>query len=63
MDRTLLPLLGGVLRRVVLDVEAGALYFRRLGEDDALIGVTLDQAKVAVAEASLNTLAQAIADR
>jgi hypothetical protein len=62
LDRTLLPLLGGTLRRVVLDVEAGALYYRRLGRDAALIGVTLDQAKVAVAEATMNTLAQAIAD-
>lgn len=63
MDRMLLPLLGGTLRRVVLDVEAGALYYRRLGADDALIGVTLDQAKVAVAEAAMNTLAQAITAR
>ncbi|MFC5754382.1 hypothetical protein [Actinomadura rugatobispora] len=63
MDRMLLPLLGGVLHRVVLDVEAGAVYYRRLGNDQALIGITLDQAKVAVAEAALNTLAQAIAAR
>ncbi|RKS79851.1 hypothetical protein BZB76_1330 [Actinomadura pelletieri DSM 43383] len=62
LDRTLLPLLGGGLNRVVLDVEAGALFYHRLKNDAVLVGVTLDQAKVAVAETMLNTLANAIAD-
>ncbi|RFS82058.1 hypothetical protein D0T12_27800 [Actinomadura spongiicola] len=62
LDKTLRPLLGGGLHRVVLDVEAGALYYHRLKDDKVLIGVTLDQAKVAVAETMLNTLAKAIAD-
>ncbi|SEG40298.1 hypothetical protein SAMN04489712_10526 [Thermomonospora echinospora] len=63
LDRTLLPLLGGVLGRTVLDVEAGALFYLRASGDRFVIGITLDQAKVAVADEQLGELARALAAR
>ncbi|WP_018680872.1 hypothetical protein [Actinokineospora enzanensis] len=47
----------GHLRRVVLDVEQGAVYYYRLGVGDYLTGVTLNQSEVSAADARLARLA------
>jgi hypothetical protein len=48
------PLLDGPLSRLVLDVEQGALYYRVLNDDVALLAVTLDQSRVWEAEQRLD---------
>jgi hypothetical protein len=65
MDRSLVQLLGGQLVRTVLDVEAGALYYMRISEREKefLIGVTLDQSRVAVADRQLAELALTLTNR
>jgi hypothetical protein len=50
------PVLGGPLLRLVLDVEQGAIYFYRTTPDTYLIGVTLDQHRVARADAVIGAL-------
>lgn len=47
---------GGELVRMVLDVERGALYHCRLAGEQYLIGVTLDQDRVAVADREMAAL-------
>jgi hypothetical protein len=53
------PVIGFGLTRIVLDVEEGAVFFYRLSEQDALVGVTLDQAQVSDADHRLAELAAA----
>jgi hypothetical protein len=50
LDGLLRSVLNRRLTRTVLDVEKGALYFHRLGRDEVLLGVTLDQRRVAEAD-------------
>lgn len=51
---------GGVLIRTVLDVERGAVYYCRIDESRYLIGVTLDQNVVHVADSAARLLADRI---
>ncbi|TCO53513.1 hypothetical protein [Actinocrispum wychmicini] len=48
---------GGLLVRVVLDVEQGAIYFYRLAVGTYLVGVTIDQARVRGADERIARLA------
>ncbi|EIV93066.1 hypothetical protein [Frankia sp. QA3] len=50
LDGLLRSVLNRRLSRTVLDVEKGALYFHRLSRDEVLLGVTLDQRRVAHAD-------------
>lgn len=58
LDRGLRGVLGGPLTRLVLDVQQGALIVYRLGPRRYLLGITLNQTKVAFAEADLIALVQ-----
>lgn len=58
LDRGLRGVLGGPLARLVLDVQQGALVVHRLGPRRHLLGITLNQTKVAFAEAALLELVQ-----
>ncbi|WP_026421925.1 hypothetical protein [Actinokineospora inagensis] len=49
--------LGGRLRRIVLDVQSGAVYYRRLPRQRYLVGVTLDQTRVGRADHQMTDLA------
>jgi hypothetical protein len=49
---------GGQLLRVTLDVEQGAVYYYRLNSADYLVGVTLDQSQVNVADKKMALLAR-----
>jgi hypothetical protein len=49
--------LRGPLRRLVLDLEQGAIYFYRTGPVDYLVGVTLDQSRVADADLAVGVIA------
>jgi hypothetical protein len=51
---------GGILIRTVLDVEQGALYYCWLDRDVYLIGVTMDQPRVLIADEKLRLLANSI---
>lgn len=51
---------GGILIRTVLDVEQGALYYCWLDKDVYLIGVTMDQSRVLIADEKLRLLANSI---
>lgn len=55
--RVTAPVIGTRLLRLVLDVEQGAIYYYRLRQGIYLIGVTLDQAKVAVTDDKMSDLA------
>ncbi|MBN1174029.1 MAG: hypothetical protein JXA67_17785 [Micromonosporaceae bacterium] len=55
--RTVSPVIGPPLNRVVLDVEQGALYFNRLGHGTYLIGVTVNQWRVNQADDRISDLA------
>jgi len=57
LNRTTSTALGGVLVRLVLDVEMGAIYFYRLGPGDYLVGVTIDQNRVSAADDRMAALA------
>ncbi|MEU2614255.1 hypothetical protein ABZ570_22140 [Micromonospora sp. NPDC007271] len=48
----------GDVRRLVLDVEMGAVYYYRLAPDDYLFGVTLDQEAVSQADNAMWTVAR-----
>jgi hypothetical protein len=50
----------GLLLRVVLDVEKGALYYYHVEEDKFVIGVTMDQAKVHEADRKMVTVVDEI---
>jgi hypothetical protein len=49
--------LGGRLLRMVLDVEQGAIYYYRVHAGDYLVGVTIDQDRVSVADDKMSQLA------
>ncbi|RLK61790.1 hypothetical protein [Actinokineospora cianjurensis] len=50
--------LGGPLHRIVLDVQQGAIYYRRLPRQHYLVGVTLDQTRVRHTDHQMHALAQ-----
>ncbi|GIH79613.1 hypothetical protein [Planobispora longispora] len=60
LNRQLRRIEGGILIRTVLDVERGALYFYWVDETRYLIGVTLDQRKVDVADDKMAKLVDTI---
>ncbi|NRQ38668.1 hypothetical protein HII36_43620 [Nonomuraea sp. NN258] len=60
LDRQLSGIESGSLIRTVLDVERGALYLYWVDADRYLIGVTLDQRKVDVADDKMARLVDAI---
>lgn len=57
LNRTTSTALGGVLVRLVLDVEMGSIFFYRLGPGDYLVGVTIDQDRVSDADDRMAALA------
>jgi hypothetical protein len=60
LDRLVRAALGGPLVRLVLDMEQGALVVLRLGPREHLLGVTIDQERVAVAEEALDALIRSL---
>lgn len=54
---------GGTLRRLVLDVEQGAVYFYRLTAGDYLVGVTLYQRQVNASDRKMSLLATRLTTR
>ncbi|KAB1940241.1 hypothetical protein F8271_16590 [Micromonospora sp. ALFpr18c] len=58
VGRDLRRAVAGDVTRLVLDVEMGAVYYYRLSPDDYLVGVTLEQDSVAVADAEMATVAR-----
>jgi hypothetical protein len=60
MNRSLRALTDGELARLVLDVEQGAIYFHALPNARYLVGVTLDQERVADADARMARLGEAL---
>jgi hypothetical protein len=60
VGRIVRPAVGGPIQRVVLDVEEGTVVLHRLNAQEHLVGVTLDQERVAVAERLLRHLAAAL---
>lgn len=60
MNRSLLSSMGSPLDQLVADVEEGAVYYINLGDDDFLVGVTLDQSRVAIADVVLQELAESV---
>lgn len=54
---------GGGVQRLVLDVQLGAIYYYRLETGDYLVGVTLDQDQVKVADDNMALLARRFAER
>lgn len=56
MNVSLRGIMRGRLQQVVLDVEQGALYFHALSGGGHLVGVTLDQTRVAAADRRLGQL-------
>jgi hypothetical protein len=60
MDGALRGVAGGRMVNTVLDVEEGAVYFRRLRPDCYLMGVTLDQSQVEQAQLRFAELADRV---
>ncbi|MFG2054628.1 hypothetical protein ACGFI9_11425 [Micromonospora sp. NPDC048930] len=56
LGRTARASIGGPLRRVVLDVESGAIYYRRIDESRYIVGLTLYQPRVGSAERQLDAV-------
>lgn len=59
LGRMASTLVGARLERVVLDVEQGAVYYYRIRPGEYLIGVTVDQGRVAVTDSKMAALALA----
>ncbi|QFZ22160.1 hypothetical protein [Saccharothrix syringae] len=57
LNRAVAPVVGGLLARLVLDVEMGAVYYYRIGTGEYLVGVTIDQARVRDADDRMSALA------
>lgn len=57
LGRTIRRVLGGLLVRMVLDVEQGAIYYYRLGTGTYLVGVTINQSRVSNADDQMSRLA------
>lgn len=56
LARTARPLIDGPVRTAVLDVEHGALFYRRLGSTRYLVGLTMYQERVHPAEEALDRI-------
>ncbi|WP_367137561.1 hypothetical protein [Saccharothrix sp. HUAS TT1] len=56
LNRAVNPVVGGLLERLVLDVEMGAIYYYRLRAGEYLVGVTIDQARVRAADDRMSEL-------
>lgn len=57
LNRSVTPVPGGRLLRLVLDVEQGAVYYYRLDSRRYLVGVTLDQGRMPQADLDMAVLA------
>jgi hypothetical protein len=58
LNRAVSPVVGGLVERLVLDVEMGAIYYYRLRAGEYLVGVTIDQARVRAADDRMSALAE-----
>ncbi|QQQ74562.1 hypothetical protein IOD16_25835 [Saccharothrix sp. 6-C] len=58
LNRAVNPVVGGLMARLVLDVEMGAIYYYRLRAGEYLVGVTIDQARVRAADDRMSALAE-----
>ncbi|MFJ6675559.1 hypothetical protein ACIQMJ_31015 [Actinosynnema sp. NPDC091369] len=58
LNRAVSPVVGGLMARLVLDVEMGAIYYYRLRAGEYLVGVTIDQARVRAADDRMSALAE-----
>ncbi|MFT7838906.1 hypothetical protein Q5530_22425 [Saccharothrix sp. BKS2] len=56
LNRAVAPVVGGLLVRLVLDVEMGAVYYYRQRAGEYLVGVTIDQSRVSSADARMSGL-------
>lgn len=56
LNRAVSPVVGGLLARLVLDVEMGATYYYRLRAGEYLVGVTIDQSRVRGADDRMSAL-------
>jgi len=63
MAMDLAPAIGGTISRLVLDVEQGAVYYYRLSNGDYLVGVTVDQDRVSIADDRMARLATSCEQR
>lgn len=61
MNLSLRAVLEGEIHQVVLDVEQGAVYFHALPDRRFLLGVTLDQSKVAEADRQIGRIGRELA--
>ncbi|WP_158851594.1 hypothetical protein [Saccharothrix deserti] len=57
LNRAVSPVVGGLMERLVLDVEMGAIYYYRIRAGEYLVGVTIDQARVRAADDRMSALA------
>ncbi|MFD1151389.1 hypothetical protein [Saccharothrix hoggarensis] len=57
LNRAVNPVMGGLVARLVLDVEMGAVYYYRLRAGEYLVGVTIDQSRVRAADDRMSALA------
>nr|WSZ19346.1 hypothetical protein OH837_41545 [Streptomyces canus] len=60
LNQSLRAVMPGRLTRVVLDVEEGALFYVDRADGHFLLGVTLDQSRVALADQQMNRLVQSM---
>jgi hypothetical protein len=60
LNRSARRALGGLLQRVVLDVEEGAIFYQRLSSSTYVMGVTVVQEWVSLADDRLSQLAAAV---
>lgn len=60
LGRSVRDVLGGSLLRMVLDVEQGAVYYYRVRAGTYLVGVTVDQSRVAVADDRMAALVESL---
>jgi hypothetical protein len=60
LNRMLSAVADGLLARLVLDVEQGAVYYRRLSAQSCLVGVTMDQRRVSHCDQQMEMLARAL---
>ncbi|MEV0170159.1 hypothetical protein AB0I00_03370 [Streptomyces sp. NPDC050803] len=60
LNQSLRAVMPGQLKRVVLDVQEGALFYVDRDEGHFLLGVTLDQSQVALADRQMNRLVHSV---
>ncbi|MFD0200938.1 MULTISPECIES: hypothetical protein [Saccharothrix] len=58
LNRAVSPVVGGLMARLVFDVEMGAIYYYRLRSGEYLVGVTIDQSRVRAADDRMSALAE-----